>query len=354
MNKNNEFNIDQILTIYQELNYSEYIINELIDAINQYNDLNLLLESEIMSIGSIDKEITLKIEKNVNFLIELLSSILETKIIFKNISTKKTQLLDKLSKGIKISYKLSNNTLVIGSEIFKIKKISLDKNNSSIKIDDKYFQFSFSDDYSNNESIVFLSENYFENNLFNSDINQSNNDFKILNNKYSNKYNNFLDNISDVINTIYKYFLQYNNSNYFNNFYSKIIEKFQILSNIIDSDDIENIKKEINNFKDLIDEKLIIIKSEIDNSELLEILESLMLSLIYFINLCLEELNNLDESEKNDILLNKYISGLKLEVVKCNKIKCMLELIKSSVNYLKINIKNDVDHFNLFDINLLK
>ena len=357
MNKNHEFNIDQILTIYQELNYSENIINELIDTINQYNDLNLLLESEIISIGSIDNEISLKIEKNVNFVMDQLSSILEAKIFFKNIGTKKTQLLEKLSKGIKISYKLENNTLVIGSETFNIKSINLDVSNSSIIIDDKYFQFSFSDDYNNDESIIFSSENYFDNNV--SEIkNNINEKLDVLNIKLSNKYNNFLDNISDVINTIFKFFQQYDTIDNFNNFFNNkdysIIDKFLHLSKIINTNNIDDLKENIIIFKNNIENIMIDFKSKIENIDLINNLESLILSLIYFIDLCLEEINNKNDTEKEDIMIKKYLNGLKMEFIKCKKINCMLELVKSSINYLKINIKNDVDHFKLFDINLLK
>ncbi len=113
VNKNTNFNIEQITDILAELESGKIIISELIENFDQYEELIESTRSELSNIGSVTDEVREKIDKNVKFLMDQIDNIMNSTILLRKTSVKKIDLLIKLWKGIRYSYKFNNNVHVI-------------------------------------------------------------------------------------------------------------------------------------------------------------------------------------------------------------------------------------------------
>ena len=371
MNKNSDFNIEQILDILSELNSGGLIISELQDNMQQYEELLSGTISELMNIGSITKEIQGKIDKNVKYVMNEIDSVMNSSILLRKISTKKVDLLLKLARGIKYSYKLENNTHVMGPEFLKFDPVTTDVHNNIITIGDKTYQFSTKDDFNNDRSeISEISEISDLNNQYSDDEDElpdleddnlpDDGDLEELMciEDGKNKYDAIIAKLVDILNIAYKtatYYCQEDDDTFDVYFGHLVIQVAALAARIKDST-----VNEISVAVYKLDSAVKSSRKDFDinhDNEICQRFEPFFSAMDYHLDKTQKLLQNIIGAPPNkgtDGSLALYVRLLETEIRKTKNIKASLDLVTGSISYIKESIETDVVHFNLFDEALIK
>lgn len=364
MNTNSNFNIEQILDILSELSSGELIISELQDNMQQYEDLLAGTISELMNIGSITKEIQGKIDKNVKYVMNATEAVMNSSILLRKISTKKVDLLLKLSRGIKYSYKLENNTHVMGPEFLKFDPVTTDITNNIITIGDKTYQFSTKDDFNNDRSeISDINDQYSDNedNLpdLDDDNLPDNKDLEELTyiEDCKNKYDSIISKLVDILNIAYKTANYYcpEEPELFKVYFGHLVTQVASFASRIKDNNLNEISTAIYKLDSSVksSKKAFNINNDNENCQRFEPFFDAMDYNLDKTQKLLQHLIGAPSNKESHGTLSLYIRLLENEIKKTKNIKTSLNLVTSSISYIKENIETDVVHFNLFDENLL-
>jgi len=147
------FNIDQIMPVLSDINTGKFVVKNMITALKDYNDVLNEIIGELRGETLVSNEIKAKIDKNVLAVFTELNLHIGQTVTFKNISTKKEKLFDRLKKGFSYKYKLNDGSLIENPQIIKFEGITIDPIHRKIQIEDITFQLSNSFDYSSCASL---------------------------------------------------------------------------------------------------------------------------------------------------------------------------------------------------------
>lgn len=147
INKYSNFNIDQLVPILSDLFLAKMSVSNMILSVGEYMTNLYDLINELKTSNKITDEFKFKIDKNVEMVLNSLSTDINQKVGFKNLGTKKEKLFERLQRGISYKYKLSNGFIAENPKLIEIDVVRIDVIHRTIEIGTKIFQFSDSSDY---------------------------------------------------------------------------------------------------------------------------------------------------------------------------------------------------------------
>jgi hypothetical protein len=363
--KNKDFNIKQITDVLAELASGSNVIGELIDNMGQYEDLLATTKAELNNIGSVTKEIQIKINKNVKFVMNQIDSIMNSSILLRKISTKKVDLLVRLARGIKYSYKLNNDIHVMGPEALKFDSVTSDVANNILTVGGKTFQFSTKDDYDNDRSDIsdiylqYSDDEDEEPDLDFDSITADDivDDLKCINDPLS-KYNGIVEKLVNTLNLANKLFNTHfeEEDDLFDTYFSNIVNKVVVLVEEIKDEPPSVISQSIFRLDAAVKDS----KRDFEINHDYEDCEKICPihdALDYYLDKTqkiLQTILSSDAAGNTDNEYNHYMSVMDDEIQKARSAQTLLEISQSSIDYIKETIEEDVKHFNLFDSKILK
>ena len=365
-NKNRDFNIEQISDVYAELSSGNDVVNDLIDIIEKYEELLATTKTDITGTGAVTSDIQNKIDKNVKYVMNQIDSIMKAPIVLRKTTTKKMNILAKLSRGIKYSYKLANDMHVMGPVAMKFDLIEVDTTNNIITVGNKTYQLSTKDDY--NSGIMEISDISDISDQFSDDDDELPNiddddlpedgDHEDLEDLVDplNKYDALLSKLVDAVNIAYKmsnYYCHIDDS-VFDSYFGDIVVKIVRLSTLLAESTPSIISEEIYQLDKLVKDS----SRDFDINHDFEDCQRfgpIFQTLDYHLDKTQKSIQQSLYEQVTDYsdMYDKYIKDLDKEIIKSRTIKTLLDLSKESISYIVNTIKDDVLHFNLFEKNIL-
>lgn len=368
-NDNSDFNKENILPILTELHSGALVVLELQDTMQQYEELLASTISELMTIGEISPEIQSKIDKNVQFVMNEIDSIMKCQVMMKNVSTKKVDLLTKLSMGTRFSYKLLNCIHVMGPEAFKFEAISTDIHNNIFTIGDKIYQFSTKDDFNNDRSeiseISDINNQYSDDEDELPDLDDDNlpeeyeeiEELKCIEDT-AHKYD------SIIAKLVYVLTMAYRTANYYcaegddawEVYFSHLVELTAVLASRIKDHTVHEISASIYKLNEAVKSSKADFEINHDNEDC-QLFYPFFSAMDYHLDRTqklLQKIIGAPANSGSDGSVQLYTRLLETEIKKTKSVRASLDLVIMAISYIKNSIEDDVCHFNLFDKELIK
>jgi len=379
MNRNADFNIEQILDTYAEILSGEDTVSRLNVLMDEYEVLLTTLRAEMMNIGSVTPEIKEKLDKNVKYIMDQIYSILNSSITLRKVSSKREENLKKLAKGVKYAYRLTNNTHVMAPEFLRFDKVGMKYTDNTLVVGDLEFQFSEQTDFNTDESELDITgQKTINPNLHVlttiknalDDAYTSNPDDKPvytgLCTDHPYDYDSMAINIADVIELAYTFVVHHQSKTVFETYFNDIVKDFNELENLVknrhsySTEAAGYIVEQLTNKIYQLDQKLVSKKNTFNADSAFDGETSFKETVSKFfdnINRYLDDgqdylQNWIDKNDINNIETKEfsgYLVGFENEIRKTRHAKCRLDISNNAMKYIRESIKDDVVHFNLFD-----
>lgn len=152
-NRYSEFNIDQLIPILTDMTIAKNIINNMMNSLSDYRDSIYEIIKDLTESGNISDEIKIKIDKNVQSIMNELNSTINQAVTFKSVGSNREKLFERLKRGITYKYKLDNGIIVENPELLKFDVIRIDPRFRKIEIGNNIFQLTDSVDCNPNALI---------------------------------------------------------------------------------------------------------------------------------------------------------------------------------------------------------
>ena len=147
INRYANFNADQIIPIFSDVNLAKTIITEMIKSLDEYIESLYNISTEIEQSRIISEETKINLDKNVMLTINDLNMIINKNVPFRNLGIKKEKLFERLKRGINYKFKLCNGSIVDNSELIKVDNVCVNTLHRMIEIGSENFQLCDSADY---------------------------------------------------------------------------------------------------------------------------------------------------------------------------------------------------------------